>query len=190
MLHTRRAMAIALLLALVVPAFAAGEPSRDARSLGRTTGDVEVEDVTLAAVPVVMSRVRGATAEVTLIVRAGFGELLAKAARAGISPAGPPMTVFLSIGDADFEADLMLPVAAVPAPLPDGLRAGASPEGRAVRMVHAGPHEELDESYEQFATFLEDRGIAVKDTVIERYLNDPRTTAGNDLLTELYVLVQ
>lgn len=190
MLQKFRAVAIALVVALSAPVLAAGDPARDARSLGRTTGDVEVEEVTLAPVPVVVSRVRGATAEVTLIVRAGFGELLAKAAGAGLSPAGAPMTVFVSIGDADFEADLMLPVAVASAPLPEGLRAGTSPEGRAVRLVHAGPHEALDESYEQLATFLEDRGLAVKDTVIERYLNDPRTTAGSDLLTELYVLVK
>lgn len=160
------------------------------RSLGRTPGDLEIDEVTLVAVPVVITSVRGRTEQILDIVRGGFGELIEIMARHRIAPAGPPMAVYLQLGDTDFLAELMVPVGEVIADPPQGLRSGRSPSGRAVRVVHAGPHETMDETYDDLSTFIEDKQIAVREVVIERFMNDARTTAGTDLLTEVYVLLR
>jgi effector-binding domain-containing protein len=166
------------------------EIARPIRSIGRSTGDREVEEVELRAIPVAISPVRGRVEQVADIVRAGLGELRAAMAAGGLSPAGPAMTVYSEIGDVEFAAELMIPIAAAPARLPQGVRVGRSPDGRAVRIVHPGAHDELNETYEQLSTVIEDRDIAVRDMVIERYLNDPADTAPQDLRTEIYVLME
>jgi DNA gyrase inhibitor GyrI len=160
------------------------------RSLGRTPGDLEIDEVTLIALPVVLTSVRGRTEQILDIVRGGFAELAEIMARHRLSAAGPPMAVYLQLGDTDFLAELMVPVSEAISDPPQGLRSGRSPSGRAVRVVHAGPHETMDETYDDLSTFIEDKQIAVREVVIERFMNDPRTTAGTDLLTEIYVLLR
>jgi hypothetical protein len=160
------------------------------RSLGRSTDDREIEEVNLRSSAVVISPVRGRTAEVSDIVRAGLGELRAAMIAAGLTPSGRAMTVYLQITDAEFSAELMVPVGAPPASLPAGLRAGRSPEGRAIRILHPGGYDELNDTYEQLSTFIEDQDLQVRELVIERYLNDPDGTPPDELRTEVYVLLR
>lgn len=159
------------------------------QSLGRTTGDHEVEEVRLVAVPVAFSRVRGDTPDLANIMRAALGDLLARLGAAGVTPVSAPLAVYLELGDTDFTAELMVPVPADTA-APPGLRLGTSPEGRALRVRHTGPLDTLDETYEALAGFVEDSGAEVRDVIIERYLSDPSTTPATDLVTELYVMLR
>lgn len=166
------------------------EIAKDVRSVGRSTDDRDVEEVTLVAVPAVASRVRGLTVELPTIVRAGLSDLFARLSAGNVAPGGAPMVVYVNLGESEFTADIVVPLAAPLAEAPTGLRIAATPEGRALRMVHTGAYEGLDETYEQLATFVEDSGANVREVVIERYLSDPATTPESDLLTELYVLLQ
>lgn len=171
---------------------APGQPEivRSVQSLGRTPGDMEVDEVMLSPIPVVLTSVRGRTEQILEIIPAGFATLNRLVAQAQLTLVGQPLVVYLELGDEEFVAELMLPVVEVPPSPPPGLRTGRSPAGRAVRIVHAGAYETMNETYDELSTFVEDKQLAVREIVVERYMNDPRTTASTDLLTEIYVLLR
>lgn len=160
-------------------------------AMGRTLSGIPIDEVQLAAGPVVLLRVEGPVEQLASLVGEGVVTLLRRiAADAGIAPAGPALAVYTEITDTRFRAEVMVPVASPPATLPPGLSRGFSPEGRALRVRHVGSYETLEETYAEIEAFIEDRGLEIEEVFIERFLNSPESTPPGDLETEVHVLLK
>lgn len=144
----------------------------EARTLGTSPNDLDVDEVTLVAAPALSMRVRGGTRRIGMLITDSLRVMARKLEEARLTPAAPAMAIFDQLGDADFSAELMIPLAEKPAAAPSGLRLVTTPKGGAVRIVHRGAYEDIDATYEELSTFVEDRDIPVEDVVIERYLGE------------------
>jgi effector-binding domain-containing protein len=107
-----------------------------------------------------------------------------------IAPAGRPMTIYTSTDDRGFDFRAAVPVAAPPANLPEGFVAGKSPSGKAMKYVHRGTYDTLDDTYERITNQLDDKGLEAQDVFVETYLTDPRTTPDDKLVIEVYVPIK
>jgi effector-binding domain-containing protein len=79
-------------------------------------------------------------------------------------------------------------VAAAPKDLLDGLRYEKFKGGKYSRFVLTGPYSNLPEASGQVSQIVSARKIQVRDDYcIENYVNDPRTTPEEELVTEILV---
>jgi effector-binding domain-containing protein len=107
-----------------------------------------------------------------------------------IAPTGPPMTIYTSTDEKGFDFRTAVPVAAPPANLPEGFAAAKSPSGKAMKYVHRGTYDTLDDTYERITNQLDDKGLEAQDVFVETYLTDPRTTPDDKLVIEVYVPIK
>jgi len=75
------------------------------------------------------------------------------------------------------------------APLPPELAEHRLPAGRYAKIVHVGSYETLGDTWARFRNeWLPESGRGVRPSPsYERYVNDPRTTPKEKLVTEIYV---
>ena len=169
---------------------AAAPFATERQNLGTTVSGISVYEVDLVAGPAASRRVRGSPDAMVEILARGFAELTAASRRAGLVAVNAPIAVFVEIDDRTFAAELMLPLAsALPAPT-QGLQPATTPAGRAIRVLHVGSHESLEETYAEIETFIEDKNLDIRELFVERYLSDPATTAPMDLRTEVFVMLR
>lgn len=122
-------------------------------------------------------------------LKATFDRLQAELGKAGLKAAGRPLALFTQTDDAGFRFDAMIPVeegSGAPT-LSEGIRLGRTPEGAAVRFLHKGPYDDIDSTYETVTAYLDVKGVVVKDTFIEEYLND-LTNAADPVEVNIYAL--
>ncbi|HEY8566125.1 MAG TPA: GyrI-like domain-containing protein [Beijerinckiaceae bacterium] len=108
-------------------------------------------------------------------LKKAFQAIEAELRKAGITPAGRPVAVFVETDDMSFRYEAMVPIAAVPdgrAALNAGIRFGKTPEGKALRFVHKGPYDDIDSTYETITAYLDAKGIVVKENFVEEYVTD------------------
>jgi effector-binding domain-containing protein len=124
-------------------------------------------------------------------LKAAFRRLEAECAKDGIKVTGRPVTLFVETDDNGFRYEAVLPIDAVPAQrpstLPNDMRFGATPEGKAVRFVYKGPYDDIDSTYEAITAYLDLKGIEAKDTLIEEYLNWGADSGDAELELQIYV---
>lgn len=90
---------------------------------------------------------------------------------------------------ADADAGEDAAPASAEAPLeasPQRVRAGRSPAGRAVRVVHHGPYDRMAPTYEKLAAWMAAHGVEEGDISWEQYISDPGATPDADLITHIY----
>ena len=105
--------------------------------------------------------------------------------------AGESMTVFTATDDTGFQFQAAIPVADPPRTPPKGeIAVGTSPEGHALKFVHRGSYDGLDNTYEAITNYLDDHKLEAKDMFIEQYLTDPLTANEDHLVVNVYVLVK
>jgi effector-binding domain-containing protein len=105
----------------------------------------------------------------------------------GIKPAGNAMIVYTSTDDTGFTFLAEVPVDQDPKNLPKDMSIGKSPEGRALKFVHRGSYDNMDNTYEAITNHLDDKRLEAKDTFIEEYLTDPLKTAEDKLVINVFV---
>lgn len=164
--------------------------NQDIARIGHTAGGRDVDEVTLISGPVLVLKVAGRLDAVPETFNKGFEQLLGALNGAGLKAVNAPMAVYTSIDDSSFKADLMVAVTAMPETAPKGLAIGRSPSGKAIRVLHIGPMEKIEEAYADLETFVDDKGLNLRDIFLERYLTEPSTTPANDMRTEIYVLTK
>jgi len=64
---------------------------------------------------------------------------------------------------------------------------GKSPDGKALKFVHRGSYDNMDNTYEAITNHLDDKKLEAKDTFVEEYMTDPLTTAEDKLVINVYV---
>lgn len=81
-------------------------------------------------------------------------------------------------------------LASEPAKLPGGLQHRAIPSGRYARLVLTGPYAQIWPAFDLVFKTLAEKKIELRpEFCIENYLNDPRSTPEDKLLTEILVPV-
>ncbi len=105
----------------------------------------------------------------------------------GIKATGNPLIVYTSTDDTGFTYMAEIPVEEEPKNLAKNMSIGKSPEGKALKFVHRGSYDNMDNTYEAITNHLDDKKLEAKDTFIEEYITDPLKTAEDKLVINVYV---
>jgi len=105
----------------------------------------------------------------------------------GIKRAGNPLIVYTSTDDAGFTYLSEFPVDQDAKNLTKDMSMGKSPDGKALKFVHRGSYDNMDNTYEAITNHLDDKKLEAKDTFIEEYITDPLKTAEDKLVINVYV---
>jgi effector-binding domain-containing protein len=151
------------------------------------TADPFGEEITLTSKTVIL--VKGTanwdTAFDTLIE--SLKTLSAFLDKQGVKPSGNSMIVYTSTDDTGFSYLAEIPVDQEPKNLTNAMSVGKSPEGRALKFVHRGSYENMDNTYEAITNHLDDKKLEAKDTFVEEYITDPLKTTEDKLVINVYV---
>jgi effector-binding domain-containing protein len=118
---------------------------------------------------------------------ASLKTLAAELDKQGIKSAGNSMIVYTSTDDTGFSYLAEIPVDQEPKNLPKTISVAKSPEGKALKFVHRGSYENMDNTYEAITNHLDDKKLEAKDTFIEEYITDPLKTDEDKLVINVYV---
>jgi effector-binding domain-containing protein len=116
-----------------------------------------------------------------------FKALAALLDKQSIKRAGNSMIVYTSTDDTGFTYMAEIPVEQDPKNLTKDMSIGKSPEGKALKFVHRGSYDNMDNTYEAITNYLDDKKLEAKDTFIEEYITDPLKTAEDKLVINVYV---
>ena len=116
-----------------------------------------------------------------------FKQITAVLDKQGIKSSGNAMIVYTSTDDAGFTFLAEIPVDQEPKGLPKAMSVSKSPEGKALKFVHRGSYDNMDNTYEAITNHLDDKKLEAKDTFIEEYMTDPLKTAEDRLVINVYV---
>ena len=105
----------------------------------------------------------------------------------GGKASGNSMIVYTSTDDTGFSYLAEIPVDQEPKNLPKTISVAKSPEGKALKFVHRGSYDNMDNTYEAITNHLDDKKLEAKDTFIEEYITDPLKTEEDKLVINVYV---
>ena len=149
------------------------------------------EDATLTAKPIVYLKGTGTWDNAFETITNSFKTLKAYVSKEGLKMDGQAMTIFTATDDTGFQFQAAIPVADPPRTPPKGeIAVGTSPEGHALKFVHRGSYDGLDNTYEAITNYLDDHKLEAKDMFIEQYLTDPLTANEDHLVVNVYVLIK
>ncbi len=155
------------------------------------SGDVFAQNTTLTAKTVVYVKGSGTWDKAFDTITAAFKKIDAYLDKEGIKANGLPMTIFTATDDTGFEYQAAVPIAEAPKNPPHGdIAVGQSPEGTALKFVHRGSYEDLDNTYEAITNYLDDKKLEAKDMFIEEYVTDPVKANAGKLVINVYVLIK
>jgi effector-binding domain-containing protein len=121
-------------------------------------------------------------------ITASLKTLQAALDKQNIKAAGPPLIVYTSTDDTGFVFQAEIPVPEAPkSPLGKDISNGKSPEGKALKFVHRGSYDNMDNTYEAITNHLDEKKLEAKDSFIEEYLTDPLKTAEDKLVINVFV---
>jgi len=151
------------------------------------TADPFGEEITLAPKTVVIRKGNANWDAAFDALIDSFKTLTALLDKQGIKPSGNPMIVYTSTDDTGFTYQAEIPVDQDPKNLGKDISMGKSPEGKALKFVHRGSYDNMDNTYEAITNHLDDKKLEAKDTFIEEYITDPLKTAEDKLVINVYV---
>ena len=149
------------------------------------------EETTLTAKPIVYLKGTGTWDNSFETITNSFKTLKTYITKEGLKIDGQSMTIFTATDDTGFQFQAAIPVAEAPKTPPKGeIAVGTSPEGRALKFVHRGSYDGLDNTYEAITNYLDDHKLEAKDMFIEQYLTDPLSADEDHLVVNVYVLIK
>jgi effector-binding domain-containing protein len=151
------------------------------------TADPFGEQITLAPKTVVIMKGNAKWDSAFDTLMDSFKSLSALLDKQGIKPAGNSMIIYTSTDDTGFTYLAEIPVDQDPKNLTKEMSIGKSPEGNALKFVHRGSYDNMDNTYEAITNHLDDKKLEAKDTFIEEYITDPLKTAEDNLVINVYV---
>jgi effector-binding domain-containing protein len=154
-------------------------------------GDVFGESTALTAKTMIYVKGSGTWDKAFETITSSFKKIKVYLDKEGIKPDGLPMTIFTATDDTGFDYEAAVPIAAAPKNPPHGdILLGQSPEGQALKFVHRGSYDDLDNTYEAITNYLDDKRLEAKDMFIEEYVTDPLTADAGKLVVNVYVLIK
>jgi effector-binding domain-containing protein len=171
-----------------VPAPAAEAPATPAPNPAPVqTADPFGEQITLAPKTVVIAKGNANWDSAFDTLVESLKTLSSLLDKQGIKPAGNFMIVYTSTDDTGFTYLAEVPVDQEPKNLTKAMSLSKSPEGKALKFVHRGSYDNMDNTYEAITNHLDDKKLEAKDTFIEEYITDPLKTAEDKLVINVYV---
>jgi effector-binding domain-containing protein len=154
-------------------------------------GDAFGESADLTAKTILYVKGSGTWDKAFDTLTASFRKLKTYLDKEGIKPDGMSMTIFTATDDTGFDYEAAVPIAAAPKNPPRGdIMLGQSPAGQALKFVHRGSYDDLDNTYEAITNYLDDKRLEAKDMFIEEYVTDPVTADVKNLVVNVYVLIK
>src|SRR6202040_3115129 len=101
-----------------------------------------------------------------------FKSLSALLDKQGIKASGNAMIVYTSTDDTGFTYLAEIPVDQEPKNLTKAMSMSKSPDGKALKFVHRGSYDNMDNTYEAITNHLDDKKLEAKDTFVEEYITD------------------
>ena len=149
------------------------------------------ESVTLTVKPIVYVKGTGAWDSAFATISGALKKVEAFADKAGLKADGLPMTIFTATDDHGFDYQAAIPLAQPPKDTPRGeFFVGQSPEGRALKFVHRGSYESMDDTYEAITNYLDEKRLESKDMLIEQYVTDPASADEKNLVVNVFVPIK
>jgi effector-binding domain-containing protein len=166
-------------------------PAAPAQAATAQPTDPFGEDATLTAKPMVYMKGTGTWDNAFETITNSFKTIKTYITKEGLKVDGQAMTIFTSTDDTGFQFQAAIPIAEPPKNPPKGeISIGNSPQGHALKFVHRGSYDGLDNTYEAITNYLDDKKLEAKDMFIEQYLTDPLTTNEDHLVVNVYVLIK
>jgi effector-binding domain-containing protein len=154
-------------------------------------GDPFGEEITLTPKTVIALKSSATWDSAFETILDAFKNVYAFLDRQGIKPAGPAMTIYTASDDAGFEFQAAVPIAEAPKDPPKGdLSVGTSPEGKALKFLHRGSYDSLDQAYDAITHYLDERKLEARDLYIEQYDTDLLKTPEDNLVIEVLVPIK
>jgi len=151
------------------------------------TADPFGEEITLAPKTVVILKGNGNWDSAFDALIDSFKALNAVLDKQGVKASGNSMIVYTSTDDTGFTYLAEIPVDQDLKNLTKAMSMGKSPDGKALKFVHRGSYDNMDNTYEAITNHLDDKKLEAKDTFIEEYITDPLKTAEDKLVINVYV---
>jgi effector-binding domain-containing protein len=171
------------------PAVTPAAPPSDATPA--QPGDAFGEDAALTAKTIIYVKGSGTWDKAFDTITGSFKKIKAYLDKEGLKQDGLAMTIFTATDDNGFEYQAAVPIAEAPKNPPHGdIAMGQSPQGQALKFVHRGSYEDLDNTYEAITNYLDDKRMEAKDMFIEEYVTDPVTADSKKLVVNVYVLIK
>jgi effector-binding domain-containing protein len=145
------------------------------------------EETALTARPVVSLKATANWDAAFDSITATFKKLYAALDKLGVKADGAPLVVYTATDDTGFSYQVQVPVAEAPKNLPKDIAAGKSPEGKALKFVHRGSYDSMDNTYEAITNHLDEKKLEAQDLFIEEYTTDPLKTAEDKLVINVFV---
>ena len=157
----------------------------------KPNGDPFGEETTLTAKTIVYLKGNGTWDNAYETLIDAFKSVYAFLDKQGIQRAGPSMTIYTSADDTGFAFQAAVPIADEPRDPPRGdIEVGKSPAGRALKFVHRGSYDSMDNTYEAITNHLDEKRLEAQDIFVEEYETDPVTTDEDKLVVNVYVPVK
>jgi effector-binding domain-containing protein len=174
------------------PADSPTAPAKPETSPAPTTAPAPfAEEVTLVAKPIVSLKGTGTWDKVYETITNSIKTLRAYMAKEGLKADGAAMTIFTATDDTGFQYQAAVPVAEPPKTAPSGeVAAGSSPQGRALKFVHRGSYDGLDNTYEAITNYLDEKRLEAGDMFIEQYVTDPLPSNEDNLVINIFVMIK
>jgi len=108
-----------------------------------------------------------------------------------LKASGPAMTIYTQTDDTGFSFRAAVPIAEAPKDPPHGdLAVGQAPSGKALKFIHRGSYDAMDQTYEAITNYLDDKGMDAKDSFIEEYTGGPLKAGDDNMLVSVFVPVK
>ncbi len=133
---------------------------------------ISIERRELVAQPVLFVRRQVAQSEIADVLGQCLGMVFGYCQKAGHAVAGQPFTRYPSSGPGLVTLEAGCPLAAA-APGDGEIEAGLLQSGPAAVAVHAGPYDQLKDTYAAVERWIQDEGLAVAGPPWEVYVTDP-----------------
>jgi effector-binding domain-containing protein len=173
------------------PATVPAVPATPTPSAGSEEKDPFGQDTTLTAKPMVYVKGTGNWDSAFETITGSLKTLKAYMDKGGLKADGEPMTIFTQTDDTGFQYEAAIPIAEPPKNPPRGeVSVGTLPEGRALKFVHRGSYDGLDDTYEAITNYLDEKRLEAKDMFIEQYVTDPLSTNEDHLVVNVYVMIK
>jgi len=167
------------------------KPVEPAPTTPAQSADAFGEDVTLTAKPIVYVKGTGTWDKSFEIITGAFKRLKTYIDKEGLKADGADMTIFTAPDDTGFQYEAAIPIAEAPKNPPRGdIAVGQSPEGPALKFVHRGSYDSLDDTYEAITNYLDEKRLDAKDMYIEQYETDPLSTDQGKLVVNIFVVTK
>lgn len=151
--------------------------------------EVAVLDVAPVDILFIQSNSSQAPENIAEAMAEAYREIMDFMTANGIAMAAQPMTITRAWNESGYAFDAAIPVVMQEAAPTGKVQTGVSPSGRAVRVIHRGPYEQMMPTYEKLSAYMGAHGLREGPVSWEQYISDPGETPSEDLVTHIYFLI-